>query len=85
MMEGTGVLSFRGNTAEVAYAIRGDRLPRRPGTPGLRGSLVTSPETARDLFRAGEGRLQMETGANCRIVMLGHSEGSDTAYFETVT
>jgi hypothetical protein len=84
-MEGAGTLSFRGFQGEVGYAIRGDRLPKRAGMPGLRGSLETSPETARDLFHAGEGRLTLENGAKTRIVMLGHSEGSGVAYFETVT
>lgn len=85
MMEGAGTLHFRGFQGAVGYAIRGDRLPKRAGMPGLRGCLETSPETARELFRAGEGRLTLETGANTRIVMLAHSEGSGTAYFETVT
>ena len=85
MMEGAGALSFRSFQGEVDYAIRGDRLPKRPGMPGLRGSLQTSPETARELFRAGEGRLTLSDGATTRIVMLAHSEGSETAYFETVT
>ena len=33
-------------------------------------------------FREGDGELTLESGTTYRIVMLGHSTGSQVAYFE---
>jgi hypothetical protein len=44
--------------------------------------LSATPEVAEQAFREGEGLLTLESGAKYRITMLGHSSGSETAYFE---
>jgi len=48
----------------------------------LRGSFTATPEIAAEVFRAGEAELTMEDGKAFRISMLGHTEGSNIAYFE---
>lgn len=79
---GTGDLKFRGYRGAVAYEILGDPASLRAGIARLRGSFVSTPETAELAFREGEGELTLESGVTYRLVMLGHSTGSDTAYFE---
>ncbi|HYF23611.1 MAG TPA: hypothetical protein VD929_09460 [Caulobacteraceae bacterium] len=80
-MTGAGELVFPGHSEEVGYRIAAAAVPRA-GAPAVRGSLETTPETARALFKAGRGELKLEGGKACRITVLAHSEGSGTAYFE---
>ena len=79
---GTGDLKFRGFRGPVDYEILGDPASLRPGPLRLRGSICATPEVAAAAFREGEGELTLETGATFRLQMLGHSAGSDIAYFE---
>ncbi|HEY8571964.1 hypothetical protein [Phenylobacterium sp.] len=79
---GTGDLKFRGFKGPVAYEILGDPASLRPGPLRLRGSICTTPEVAEAAFREGEGELTLEGGSTFRLQMLGHSAGSQTAYFE---
>lgn len=79
---GEGELRYRGFQGPVAYEIMGEPTSLKAGPSRLRGSLVATPEVAQDAFREGEGMLTLESGAQFRITMLGHSSGSDTAYFE---
>jgi len=79
---GAGELRYRGFKGQVNYEIQGEPSTLRPGTARLRGSLVASPEIAEAAFREGEGVLTLENGSQFRITMLGHSAGSDVAYFE---
>lgn len=79
---GEGELSFRGFSGPVAYEILGEPSSLRLGPLRLRGSLTATPEVAADAFHAGEGQLKLEGGATFRITMLGHTAGSQTAYFE---
>ena len=39
-------------------------------------------DRAAEAFRAGEAELKLEDGARFRITLLGHSTGSQVAYFE---
>lgn len=64
------------------YQITGPLKTLASAHSPLRGLLRTVPETAEALFRAGEGTLRLDDGRNCRIKLLGYSNGSDTAYFE---
>ncbi|THD59637.1 hypothetical protein [Phenylobacterium sp.] len=79
---GAGELHCRGFTGPVDYQIHGEPSSLRLGPLRLRGSLTATPEVAAEAFRAGEGELKLQDGASFRITLLGHSAGSDTAYFE---
>jgi hypothetical protein len=79
---GEGELHFRGFTGPVAYEVIGEPSSLRLGPLRLRGSLTATPEVAAEAFRAGEAELVLEDGGRFRITLLGHSAGSDTAYFE---
>lgn len=79
---GAGELHYRGFTGPVSYEIQGDPSSLRLGPLRLRGAMTATPEVAAEAFRAGEGQLKLEHGASFRITVVGHSTGSDTAYFE---
>ncbi|HEX3366411.1 hypothetical protein [Phenylobacterium sp.] len=79
---GAGELHCRGFTGPVDYEIHGEPSALRLGPLRLRGSFTATPEIAADAFRAGEGELKLQDGASFRITLVGHTEGSHTAYFE---
>lgn len=79
---GAGELRCRGYRGHVDYEILGEPTTLRPGPARLRGSLSATPEVAEQAFRDGDGELTLESGATYRITMLGHSTGSNVAYFE---
>jgi hypothetical protein len=79
---GAGELHCRGFTGPVDYEVHGDPAGLRLGPLRLRGSFTATPEVAAEAFRAGEGQLKLEDGASFRITLVGHTAGSDTAYFE---
>ena len=79
---GEGELRYRGFKGQVKYEILGEPATLKPGPARLRGSISASPEIAEQAFREGEGLLTLESGVQYRITMLGHSTGSETAYFE---
>jgi len=79
---GAGELRYRGFKGQVDYEILGEPTALRFGPARLRGSIIATPEIAADAFREGEGVLTLENGATFRLTMLGHTSGSDKAYFE---
>jgi hypothetical protein len=79
---GAGELHYRGFTGPVDYEIQGDPATLRLGPLRLRGSLTATAEVAAEAFRAGEAELKLEDGARFRVTVVGHSAGSDVAYFE---
>jgi hypothetical protein len=79
---GTGELRCRSFKGPVDYEILGEPGTLRPGPARLRGSLTASPEVAEQAFRDCDGELTLQTGETYRITMLGHSSGSQVAYFE---
>lgn len=79
---GDGELRYRGFRGQVHYEILGEPASLRAGPARLRGSISATPEVAEQAFREGEGVLTLESGVQFRITMLGHSAGSETAYFE---
>ena len=79
---GAGELRFRGFTGPVAYEVLGEPSSLRLGPLRLRGSFTATADIAAEAFRAGEAELTLEDGSHFRITLLGHSAGSDTAYFE---
>ncbi len=79
---GAGELRYGGFKGPVNYEILGEPGSLRLGPLRLRGSFTATPEIAADAFRAGEAELTMEDGKAFRLSMLGHTEGSNVAYFE---
>lgn len=79
---GAGELRYRGFQGPVDYEILGEPSSLRLGPLRLRGSFTATPEVAADAFRAGEAELTMQDGKTFRIALLGHTEGSNVAYFE---
>ncbi len=80
---GAGELRYRGFSGQVDYEIHGEPSSLKLGPARLRGSLTATPEVAEDAFRAGEAELTLaEDGGAFRITVVGHSAGSNVAYFE---
>ena len=79
---GEATLRYPGFDGKVDYSLTGALKGLRVGGPSLRGSVTTSPEQAREMFTAGRGHLELEDGKEYRITIVGHTEGSDIAYFE---
>jgi hypothetical protein len=79
---GAGELRYRGFQGPVEYEVLGEPSSLRLGPLRLRGSFTATPEVAAEAFRAGEAELIMEDGKVFRISLLGHTEGSNVAYFE---
>lgn len=79
---GSGELRYRGFQGSVAYEVLGEPSSLRLGPLRLRGSFTATPDVAAEAFRAGEAELTMDDGKTFRLSMLGHTEGSEIAYFE---
>jgi hypothetical protein len=79
---GVGELHYRGFRGPVDYEVLGEPASLRLGPLRLRGSITATPEVAAEAFRAGEAELKLEDGRAFRLSMLGHTEGSNVAYFE---
>lgn len=82
MTPGVGELRFQSFSGQVDYEITGQMKTLASAHNPLRGLLRTAPETAEELFRAGDAILKLDDGRDCRIKVLAYSAGSDTAYFE---
>lgn len=79
---GAGVVRFSGHEEPVQYSIQGDPARLRRGPARLRGSLSTTAEIAAEAFRAGEGVLTLEDGAELRATMLAHTAGGEDVFVE---
>jgi hypothetical protein len=79
---GAGEVRYRGVSAPVDYEVLGEPSSLRLGPLRLRGSFTATAEVAAEAFRAGEAELKLQDGASFRITLLGHSAGSQVAYFE---
>jgi hypothetical protein len=79
---GEGVLHYLGYHGDVAYELTGVLKGLRAGGPPLRGAIHTSAEGAKGAFSAGRGHLQLEDGKQYAVTVVGHTEGSGTAYIE---
>lgn len=79
---GSGQLRFSGFSGPVDYELLGDPSILKRGTTTIRGSIITEPEVAQEAFRKGEGVLTLDGGAEYRLIMLAHSKGAGTTYFE---
>ncbi|WP_269713277.1 hypothetical protein [Caulobacter sp. NIBR2454] len=74
---GTAVLSFRRSKEPIAFSIDGDRTLAQG-----KGSMTGDIEQLRAAFREGAAELALEDGRVLPIMVVAHSEGADTAYFE---
>jgi hypothetical protein len=79
---GGGELRYIGFQGPVDYEILGEPTSLRLGPLRLRGSFSATPDIAADAFRAGEAELTLEGGAAYRLTVIGHTTGSNVAYFE---
>lgn len=79
---GVGELHYRGYTGPVEYEILGDPATLKLGPLRLRGSFTASADVAEEAFRQGEGVLKLESDKPYRVTFLGHTAGSNVAYFE---
>jgi len=79
---GAGELRYIGFHGPVDYEILGEPTSLRLGPLRLRGSFSATPDIAADAFRAGEAELTLEGGAAYRLTVIGHTTGSNVAYFE---
>jgi hypothetical protein len=79
---GAGELRYRGFHGSVDYEILGEPSGLRLGPLRLRGSFTATPEIAGEAFRAGEAELTLEGGSVFRLTVVGHTTGSNVAYFE---
>lgn len=85
MLSGDGELSFTGFAGRVGYQIPLKAASKRLIPPGYRGAVTLPADKARALFRASFATLKLDDGKSCRVMVLGHTEGSGTAYFQTVS
>jgi len=79
---GDGLLKYRGFEGVVTYEVQGALATLRPGGGSLRGNFRADGETAADAFRACDGHLQLQDGKTYKVTIVGHTAGSETAYFE---
>lgn len=82
VFEGQGELRLLGYSCPVNYRIEGDPTRLKSGVGSLRGSLQSDPGVAERAFRAGDGVLVLDLGKELRLVMLGHTAGSDRVFVE---
>ncbi|MBI1199938.1 MAG: hypothetical protein GC203_18925 [Phenylobacterium sp.] len=82
VIEGQGELRILGHSGPVSYRIEGDMARLKRGVGTLRGSLQSDPDVVARAFRAGEGVLVLDLGKELRLVMLGHTAGSDRVFVE---
>ena len=79
---GEARLEYPGFDGTVAFYLNGALKGLRSGGPPLRGLIQTSAEAARAAFSAGRGHIKLEDGRSYRVTVVGHTEGSGTAYIE---
>lgn len=72
-----GMLKFRDYAAATVYTLQSD-AKRRVG----KGSVTADPDSLRAAFRDGHATLQLCDGRDVRILVVAHSEGGSTAWFE---
>ena len=72
-----GQLIFPGFAEQVAYDFQCDQK-RRSG----KGSITGDAEHMRQAFHRGQMRLKVADGGEMPIVVIAHTEGTQTAFFE---
>ncbi len=72
-----GLLIYPGVIEKVGYDFRSDDKMRIG-----KGEVTGPPDLLRDAFRQGRLTLKLAEGSDIRIVVVAHTEGGETAYFE---
>lgn len=73
-----GTLIYPGFAEQVAYDFQCD-LKRRSGKGSVTG---IDPAQMRSAFKRGQMRLRLADGGEMPIVVIAHTEGAKTAFFE---
>ncbi len=79
---GSGELRCRSFQGVVDYEITGEPTGLKLGPNRLRGCFSATPDIAEQAFRDGDGVLTLDSGSPYRITFIGHTTGSNVAYFE---
>lgn len=77
---GSGALTVARESRPVEFAVH--LVNELNGSRGGKGALTGDPEAMREAFRAGRARLTLDDGVEMEVMVVAHSEGSDTAYFQ---
>ncbi|CAN5594218.1 hypothetical protein BH10PSE4_BH10PSE4_22060 [soil metagenome] len=77
---GSGALMVARESRPVEFAVH--LVNELNGSRGGKGALTGDPEAMREAFRAGRARLTLDDGVEMEVMVVAHSEGSDTAYFQ---
>jgi hypothetical protein len=77
---GTGALSVARETCSVEFAIH--LVNAVNGARGGKGAMTGAPEAMRQAFREGRARLTLDDGVDLEVMVVAHTEGSETAYFQ---
>ena len=79
---GVGQLRFPGYAGAVDFSIEGEPARLKFGIARLKGSIITDPMVANDVFRAGDALLTLDTGQVLRVTLLGHTAEAGQVFFE---
>lgn len=77
---GAGALTVARESSPVEFAIH--LVNAVNGARGGKGAVTGDPEIMRLAFRAGRARLTLDDGVDLEVMMVAHTEGSETAYFQ---
>lgn len=77
---GQGALRFGRQNHPVAVEIR---YVEAQGRRSAKGGLTGEPDAMREAFRQGRAQLDLDGGQSFQIAIVAHTEGSQTAYFES--
>ena len=77
---GTGALLVARESRPVEFAVH--LVNELNGSRGGKGAVTGAPDAMREAFRAGRARLTLDDGVEMDVMVVAHSEGSDTAYFQ---
>lgn len=83
---GDGRISLRGSLLPVRYSLAS--APVRTGVnsdfKAVKGAIEVDPDLARAAFKAGVVTLHTDDGLTVRVQVVAHSEGSRTAFVESI-
>jgi hypothetical protein len=77
---GTGALLVARESQPVEFSIH--LVNEVNGTRGGKGAVTGDPDAMRLAFKTGRARLTLDDGVAMDVMVVAHSEGSDTAYFQ---
>lgn len=79
---GIGALTVGRETLPVSFEIR---FIEAVGRKSVRGGVTGDADAMRRAFREGYARLQLDDGDTFPITIVAHSDGADTAFFESAS